>query len=158
MPKISVADISKHAKRTRKPGEKWLSAIKRSSRELKGSKKAAPKKRKVGRVKVRAKVKAKGSYQTGSSSKLHDKRFAAKAPGKRKSKSGRTYYERRKNRSDMPGTLSGVATGSLRSEVKRRADADLAAGLLARDKATTLKQHKAAMKRIAAARKQLKAF
>lgn len=31
----------------------------------------------------------------------------AEAPGKRKSKSGRTYYERRANRSDVPGTLLG---------------------------------------------------
>jgi hypothetical protein len=32
---------------------------------------------------------------------------SAKAPGKRKSASGRTYYERRANRSDVPGTLLG---------------------------------------------------
>jgi len=32
---------------------------------------------------------------------------AAKAPGKRKSATGRTYYERRANRSDVPGTLLG---------------------------------------------------
>lgn len=32
----------------------------------------------------------------------------AEAPGKRKSKSGRTYYERRANRSDVPGTLLGA--------------------------------------------------
>ena len=47
-------------------------------------------------------------YQTGRSSKKADKRQRAKAPGKRKSKSGKVYFERRKNRSDMPGTLLGV--------------------------------------------------
>ncbi len=47
-------------------------------------------------------------YQTGRSSKREDKRKKAKAPGKRKSKSGKVYFERRKNRSDMPGTLLGV--------------------------------------------------
>ena len=29
---------------------------------------------------------------------------SAKAPGKRKSKNGKIYYEHRQNRSDMPGT------------------------------------------------------
>lgn len=43
--------------------------------------------------------------QTGSSNKARDIKRAAKAPGKRKSASGRTYYESRKNRSDRPGTL-----------------------------------------------------
>lgn len=33
--KTSVAQISKLAKKIRKPGEKWLSAIKRASKELK---------------------------------------------------------------------------------------------------------------------------
>jgi hypothetical protein len=42
-------------------------------------------------------------YQIGSSHKEIDKRMNAKAPGKRRSKSGKTYTERRKNRSDRPG-------------------------------------------------------
>jgi hypothetical protein len=40
------------------------------------------------------------NYQTGTSSKAHDRRYVAKKPGKRKSKSGNTYIERRRNRSD----------------------------------------------------------
>lgn len=33
-----------------------------------------------------------------------DKRRSAKPPGRRRSKTGHIYYERRRNRSDMPGT------------------------------------------------------
>jgi hypothetical protein len=50
----------------------------------------------------------KSRYQTGGSSRRRDGKQRAKAPGKRKSKSGKIYIERRRNRSDMPGTLLGV--------------------------------------------------
>lgn len=40
------------------------------------------------------------NYQTGSSNKARDKQRKALPPGKRVSKSGRTYTERRKNHSD----------------------------------------------------------
>lgn len=46
--------------------------------------------------------------QTGRSSRMHDRRKTAKSPGKRRSKSGKLYYERRKNRSDKPGSLEGI--------------------------------------------------
>jgi hypothetical protein len=48
------------------------------------------------------------SRQTGKS--VIEKDFAKKAlaPGKRKSATGKTYYERRANRSDKPGSLLGV--------------------------------------------------
>lgn len=46
----------------------------------------------------------KRKRQTGSSNKDADKRLKAKAPGKRKSSSGATYCEYRKNRSDKPGS------------------------------------------------------
>ena len=62
-------------------------------------------------AKIRAKRKIGGSSkvrQTGTSNKKKDKRVQAKKPGKRKSATGRTYYERRKNRSDKPGSLLGV--------------------------------------------------
>lgn len=42
--------------------------------------------------------------QTGSSSIERDKRRKAMEPGKRRSASGRIYYETRKNRSDIRGT------------------------------------------------------
>jgi len=51
--------------------------------------------------------------QTGTSNKARDIKRTAKAPGKRKSASGRTYYESRKNRSDRPGTLMGQGNGKI---------------------------------------------
>jgi hypothetical protein len=41
--------------------------------------------------------------QTGSSNRKYDSMRKAKAPGKRKSRSGNTYIETRKNRSDAKG-------------------------------------------------------
>ncbi|MEM4409689.1 MAG: hypothetical protein QXI19_13205 [Candidatus Caldarchaeum sp.] len=41
--------------------------------------------------------------QTGKSNVELDQQLDALAPGKRRSASGRIYYERRKNRSDRPG-------------------------------------------------------
>jgi hypothetical protein len=153
-----VAQISKRAKAIRKPGQSWQSAIKQASREVmahKPAKKkpARKKRRKVGATKTAAKYR-----QTGSSTKHRDKMFRAKAPGKRKSASGKVYYERRKNRSDVPGTLTGISVGAMRSEMKRRTESNLADALLAKEKATSLKQHKAAMKRIYKYRKELKAL
>lgn len=42
-------------------------------------------------------------YQRGHSHTDIDKRKSAKLPGKRRSRTGKKYYERRKNRSDRPG-------------------------------------------------------
>lgn len=53
-------------------------------------------------------AKSAAKKQTGTSNKARDLKRTAKAPGKRKSASGRTYYESRKNRSDRPGTLMGA--------------------------------------------------
>jgi len=52
------------------------------------------------RIRVRAHYR-----QIGKSNVRYDKRQKAKKPGKRKSSSGKVYYEYRKNRSDMPGRL-----------------------------------------------------
>lgn len=41
-------------------------------------------------------------HQIGKSDKIADYLRDAKLPGKRKAKDGSTYYEYRKNRSDMP--------------------------------------------------------
>ena len=43
------------------------------------------------------------NYQTGSSFIPRDKLYRALPPGKRRSRSGRIYWETRKNRSDKPG-------------------------------------------------------
>ena len=48
------------------------------------------------------------SRQTGTSNKVKDAKRKALAPGKRKSATGKSYTERRANRSDKPGSLTGV--------------------------------------------------
>lgn len=61
-------------------------------------------------VKVVSGMKKKSEKrQTGTSVKSKDKLYAALPPGKRISASGRTYYERRANRSDK-GKLLGINT------------------------------------------------
>lgn len=64
--------------------------------------------------------------QTGTSNKARDIKRTAKAPGKRKSASGRTYYESRKNRSDKPGQLLGekLKYRYITSETWRKTPAD----------------------------------
>jgi hypothetical protein len=43
----------------------------------------------------------RSKWQTGHSDYYADAKLSAKRPGKRRSKSGRVYYERRMSRSDM---------------------------------------------------------
>lgn len=129
---MTLQQITTRAKQIRKknPGKKWVLCIKQASKELKSkapAKKKAPAKRKpakkvvrrrrVGSAKV-VKIKKPKNRQTGRSSKLHDERFAALPPGKRLSRSNVVYYERRKNRSDKPGSLSGTGLPGLMSLVK----------------------------------------
>lgn len=40
------------------------------------------------------------NYQIGRTNRTRDRKRKAKPPGKRKTKRGKTYYERRRNRSD----------------------------------------------------------
>ena len=47
----------------------------------------------------------KSSYQVGKTIVRIDKKRKALAPGKRVSKSGNTYYENRKNRSDLKDNI-----------------------------------------------------
>lgn len=71
-------------------------------------------------IKKAAPVKAptvKKVQRGGSSLKL-DLMRKAKAPGKRKSSSGATYYESRRNRSDVPGTMAGI--GSINKDLKQK--------------------------------------
>lgn len=73
--------------------------------------------------------------QTGHSNLMSDAKRQAKRPGKRTSASGKTYYERRKNRSDVPFALTGVTSSSLTRELKKRLQDQLAIALLRRDMA-----------------------
>lgn len=61
-----------------------------------------------------AKAKPKTKFrQTGTSNAVADKKRIAKRPGKRKSATGKTYYERRKNRSDVPFAMARVGTNGV---------------------------------------------
>jgi hypothetical protein len=93
------------AKTTKKPTAKQLAAREKFAAMAKARAKAA-KTKKAPAKKVAAK-KAK-VYQTGGSVSSYDKKKKAKGPGKRVSVSGGVYYERRKNRSDMPGSILGI--------------------------------------------------
>jgi len=87
-----------------KPSAKWINLVKQAGKEYRANK--------LGKVITR---------QTGTSNKKSDKQRTAKAPGKRKSYSGKVYTERRKNRSDKPGSLTGF-----KNQVKQKlADACL---------------------------------
>jgi hypothetical protein len=88
-------------------GKKKVGAVK---------KKSAPKK-KVAKKKVAKKV-VKKKY---SLNKKKDKLYSAKKPGKRLSKTGKTYYENRENRSDK-GKLLGIESNLSMSLIKRLED------------------------------------
>ena len=89
--------------------------------------------------------------QRGTSNKKSDSARKAKPPGKRKSKSGKTYYESRKNRSDKKGSVTGIG-------LKAAAKANLAKALLDYDLATTVKATKEAQARKVKWRKVLKSL
>jgi len=91
--KLGISDVSKRTKENL-----VQSIILGEARQKKGT--AAGKK-------ATAKRKASTTRQTGSSSTARDRARKALAPGRRVSRTGRVYYERRKNRSDKPGMLAG---------------------------------------------------
>jgi hypothetical protein len=111
-----IKKIAARAKQIRKakPSIKWQAAIKQASKELKGKPGNTAKKIGAAAKKKTAKKKAvkKTSYrQTGSSNRKRDEERRAMPPGKRVVKTANgshVYYERRKNRSDAPGSLSGA--------------------------------------------------
>ena len=91
--KLGISDVSKRTKENL-----VQSIILGEARQKRGT--AAGKK-------ATAKRRASSTRQTGSSSTAKDRARKALAPGRRVSRTGRVYYERRKNRSDKPGLLSG---------------------------------------------------
>lgn len=133
-----MANIFKEAKKIQKahPRMTWQAAIKEASRKHK----------KVGATKTKKKTRYR---QTGASSKHADEVRRAKRPGKRKSASGKVYYERRKNRTDVPFSLTGF-----KSHVKEK----LGKALLEYELATTVKATKTARKKVIANRKLLKSI
>jgi hypothetical protein len=114
MANTALKKITTRAKQLQKkhPGSKWTSLIKKAGAEYRSGK--------LGAARHKKSPKRKQNRQTGTSNKFYDKSHRAKPPGKRRSATGKTYYERRKNRSDMPGQLTGVTAGSLINELKKR--------------------------------------
>lgn len=98
---------------------------------------------------------AKQNRQTGTSNKKRDKARKAKAPGKRKSSTGKVYYERRKNRSDKRGHVTGISLPKLRSEMKEQIKLSLGKLLVSRTLAKTKTAAKKIGKRIAPLKRQL---
>ena len=80
---------------------------------------------------VKKAAKKKTIKQTGTSNKVYDKRFSAKPPGKRKSKSGNIYTEKRANRSDK-GRLLGI--GNITMDKLHKVNKDIINMELALDK------------------------
>jgi len=69
--------------------------------------KAKSKEQLVNSIVMKQRLGGLGERQTGATNKYVDVKRKAKAPGKRTSASGKTYYERRKNRTDKPGSMLG---------------------------------------------------
>lgn len=105
--KLGVSDVAKRTK------ENLVQSIilgeARKKRGTAAGKKATAKKRTMS-AGVR-----QSTRQTGTSKTTRDFKKPALAPGRRTSKAGNVYYERRKNRSDKPGQLMG---GSARSYIE----------------------------------------
>lgn len=101
----AIVKISKRAKAIQRmhKNKPWKECIAQASREYNRGTIGAAKKKP-------AKKKKPDYHQTGKSNKKRDKLFKAKRPGKRKSRSGNVYYERRTNRSDKPHSLTGRKT------------------------------------------------
>ena len=55
--------------------------------------------------KDKSRVLTKGKYQVGKTHKIADAKRYAMPSGKRRSKAGNIYYEYRKNRTDMNGSV-----------------------------------------------------
>lgn len=134
--------ITTRAKQLKKkhPNTKWTSLIKQAGRDYRNGKLGATRKKKS------------SSRQTGTSNKSYDRQRSARPPGPRKPSGSRkvTYYERRKNRSDKPGQL----TGGLKSDTKQK----LSKALLDYELARTIRSTDEARTRIKKYRRILKSL
>lgn len=152
-----IKKISARAKQIRKahPSMKWQSCIKQASKELKGGKTTAKKKS------AKKKSAKKVSYrQTGSTTRKADRKRSAKVPGKRVVKHAGTkstvYYERRRNRSDKPGSLSGVSVSSLKKAVADRLKEQLGKTFVAKSFAKTKRASKKLQKKITSIKTEIR--
>jgi len=160
-PGAALTKITARAKQLRKakPGMKWLTAVKQAGADYRNGKIGCPAPPAIARV---GKVKKSATRQTGSSNKKKDKQRTAKPPGKRivRHRGGKntSYTERRKNRSDKPGQLTGISTPMLQNVVRKRLEDDLGKALVRKKLATNYKTHKAASDKVNEINKQLKQF
>lgn len=145
----ALKKITTRAKQLQKkhPNTKWVNLVKKAGADYRAGK--------LGKVGVAAKPKKK-TWQTGSSVKRKDKQRKALAPGKRTSATGHKYTERRKNRSDVPGTLTGVSAATLTSELKSRIKEKLGKQLVRKELATTKRDRTKLGKEVRATKLQLK--
>jgi len=72
-------------------------------RVRRGRRRSKSRRSRARRGRARGRVIKVVNYQTGSSFIPRDKLYRALPPGKRRSRSGRIYWETRRNRSDKPG-------------------------------------------------------
>jgi len=107
--KLSVETLRKKAKAlnlsdyTKRPKESLVMGIMMAeARKSKGRKPAV--KKAGGQTALRL---TRSGEQTGRSDASRDMLRRAKSPGKRLSRAGKVYYERRRNRSDVPPTMLG---------------------------------------------------
>lgn len=94
--------------------------------------------------------------QTGSSNRINDMQRKAKAPGKRKSASGNTYIERRKNRSDKPGSLTGVSAATLKGALRQKINAAIDKAVIGKFHATKKRDKKKYQKIIVTKKTELR--
>lgn len=143
MPSTALKKIITRAKKIRKIHKSmtWKSAVKKASAEYNSGK--------IGSAR-------KSHRQTGTSVKKKDAKRKAKAPGKRRSRTGRTYIERRKNRSDVPGKLTGVSVPQLRSAMRSQLNEKLGKAMVQQYNATTSKTYNGAKNRISEIKRSLR--
>lgn len=135
----AIVKIGKRAKQLRSVNKKLSQrdAIKKAAAEYRAGK--------LGKVpKKKAPVK-----QYGTSDKKRDQERAARVPGWRKSKTGSKYFERRKNRSDIKGKVTGArVTSQLQAELDQiRIAESMLSGYAAIKKAGLSSSQKAQIKR-----------
>jgi hypothetical protein len=112
-----LQEVKKYNKKPKTVKTKAIKPVKKTKKTVKKTivKKAKVKKATV--KKARQKI-TKSKGQTGTSNLKYDKRKTANPPGKRISENGNVYYEYRKNRSDKPGSLTGINTINLSKELE----------------------------------------
>lgn len=159
----ALSKIVARAKQLRKahPGKSWKACVAQSSAEYRrGAFGYVAKKKPAAKKKV-----VKHYRQTGSSDTKRDAERSARKPGKRKSAQGNTYYEYRKNRSDVPGKLTGapnkdkllqITDASLKKVLRDRMLTKLGALLLKRDITTSRRDKRKLSKEISIIRAEIK--